>query len=379
MKSVYYWSPCLNKVGTVKSTINSAISLSKYSKNQYKIKLINICGEWEDYKEILKKNNIDVINFNFNYFKYLPKKGFIQSRFSYLIMILFSIIPLYRLLKKDKPEFIILHLLTSLPLLLLSFFNFKTNFILRISGYPKLNFWRKILWKISSKKLSNITCPTKDLIEQLKELKIFQNESIVYLPDAIINIKDFISQLKNSFDQNIKNKKKYFISVGRLTKQKNFSYLIDEFYEFSKKNSEIDLLIFGEGEEKNNLMRLLKKKNLLERVSLMGYTSKIYLYMKNADAFILSSLWEEPGFVLIEAAMSNLFIISSDCPNGPKEFLKNGEAGLLFESNKKNALKEKLEEFSILRKEIKTRKIKAKKNCFNYTIFRHSLFLRKII
>ena len=379
MKSVYYWSPCLNKVGTVKSTINSAISLSKYSKNQYKIKLINICGEWEDYKEILKKNNIDVINFNFNYFKYLPKKGFIQSRFSYLIMILFSIIPLYRLLKKDKPEFIILHLLTSLPLLLLSFFNFKTNFILRISGYPKLNFWRKILWKISSKKLSKITCPTKDLIEQLKELKIFQNESIVYLPDAIINIKDFISQLKNSFDQNIKNKKKYFISVGRLTKQKNFSYLIDEFYEFSKKNSEIDLLIFGEGEEKNNLIRLLKKKNLLERVSLMGYTSKIYLYMKNADAFILSSLWEEPGFVLIEAAMSNLFIISSDCPNGPKEFLKNGEAGLLFESNKKNALKEKLEEFSILQKEIKTKKIKAKKNCFNYTIFRHSLFLRKII
>ena len=232
MQSVYYWSPCLNKVGTVKSTINSAISLSKYSKNQYKIKLINICGEWEDYKEILKKNNIDVINFNFNYFKYLPKKGFIQSRFSYLIMILFSIIPLYRLLKKDKPEFVILHLLTSLPLLLLNFFSFKTNFILRISGYPKLNFWRKILWKISSKKLSKITCPTKDLIEQLKELKIFQNENIVYLPDAIINIKDFISQLKNNFDENIKNKKKYFISVGRLTKQKNFSYLIDEFYEF---------------------------------------------------------------------------------------------------------------------------------------------------
>jgi glycosyltransferase involved in cell wall biosynthesis len=250
---------------------------------------------------------------------------------------------------------------------------------LRISGYPKLNFWRKILWKISSKKIAKITCPTKDLIEQLKELKIFQNENIVYLPDAIINIKDFISQLKNNFDENIKNKKKYFISVGRLTKQKNFSYLIDEFYEFSKKNSEIDLLIFGEGEEKNNLIRLIKKKNLLKRVFLMGYTSKIYLYMKNADAFILSSLWEEPGFVLIEAAMSNLFIISSDCPNGPKEFLKNGDAGLLFESNKKNALKEKLEEFSILRKEIKTKKIKAKKNCFNYTIFRHSLFLRKII
>ena len=41
--------------------------------------------------------------------------------------------------------------------------------------------------------------------------------------------------------------------------------------------------------------------------------------MKNAKGFILSSLWEDPGFVLIEA-MCNLFIISSDCKNGPVEF-----------------------------------------------------------
>ena len=51
MKRIYYWSPCLNKVGTYKSTINSAISLAKYSKN-YKIKIINSCGEWDDEKKI---------------------------------------------------------------------------------------------------------------------------------------------------------------------------------------------------------------------------------------------------------------------------------------------------------------------------------------
>ena len=260
MKTILYWSPCLVKVGTVKSTVNSAIALSKYSNDKYKVKIINTCGEWNEYSEIFKKNNIDLIEFKYKFFSYLPKNGFLKSRISYLIIFVFSIFPLLNVLKKDKPEFLILHLLTSLPLLLLNFFSFKTNFILRISGYPKLNFWRKMLWKISSKKLTKITCPTKDLIVQLKELKIFQNESIVYLPDAIINIKDFISQLKNNFNENIKNKKKYFISVGRLTKQKNFSYLIDEFYEFSKKNSEIDLLIFGEGEEKNNLIRLIKKK-----------------------------------------------------------------------------------------------------------------------
>ena len=380
MQSIYYWSPCLNKVGTVKSTINSALSISKYSKDKFIVKIINICGEWEEYKSTFEKNNIEVINFNFNYFKYLPKKGFIQSRLSYIIMILFSIIPLYRLLKKDKPEFIILHLLTSLPLFLLNFFKFETNFILRISGYPKLNLWRKMFWKISSKKIKKITCPTKDLLEQLKKSKIFDSENLVYLPDAIINIKDFINQTKyKNFSKKIEKKKKYFISVGRLTRQKNFSYLINEFFEFSKTNNEIDLLIFGDGDEKKYLLKIIKNKNLTNRIFLMGHSPEIYSFMKKAEAFILSSLWEEPGFVLIEAAISNLFIISSDCPNGPKEFLKNGKAGFLYESNKKGALKEKLDKFYTLGNELKQKKIEAKKNCFDYTMYRHNLFLTKII
>ncbi len=380
MQNIYYWSPCLNKVGTVKSTVNSALSLSRYSQDKFIVKIINICGEWDEYKDIFKKNNIEVIDLNFNYFKYLPKKGFFQSRFSYIIMILFSIIPLYRLLKKDKPEFIVLHLLTSLPLLLLNFFRFETNFILRISGYPKLNFWRKIFWKISSKKIKKITCPTKDLIEQLQNSEIFEKKDIVYLPDAIINIKDFVSQIKyDNINKIVNHKNKYFISVGRLTRQKNFSYLIDEFFEFSKTNNETDLLIFGDGDQKKYLLNKIKKKNLTKRIFLMGHSSKIYAFMKKADAFILSSLWEDPGFVLIEAALSNLFIISSDCPNGPKEFLQNGEAGFLYESNKKSALKDKLNEFCNLKDDFKKKKFEAKRNCFDYTMFRHSLFLTKIL
>ena len=52
--------------------------------------------------------------------------------------------------------------------------------------------------------------------------------------------------------------------------------------------------------------------------------------MKNSKAFILSSLWEEVGFVIVEAAICNTFVISSNCRNGPKEFLMDGKAGFLF-------------------------------------------------
>jgi len=381
MQSVYYWSPCLSKVGTYKSTINSAISLARYSKNNYDVKIINTCGEWNDKKQFFKENNIELLDFGFNYFNFLPKKGFINSRLSYLVIILFSVIPLFKLLIKEKPDFIILHLITSLPLILLKIFNFKTKFILRISGYPKLNFHRKFLWRIVSKNIFKITSPSMDLIYQLKNNKIFPENKINFLPDAIISTKDFVKQLNYKIPlYEKKHKDKFFIAVGRLTKQKNFDYLIDEFYKFSKNNLDTDLLIFGDGEEKKRLMKKIKKYSLSSRVYLMGHSKYIYNYMKKANAFVLSSLWEDPGFVIIEAAMSNLFIISSNCKNGPPVFLQNGKAGLLFESNKKNKLRDKLKEFSELKdEELKLKKINAKKNCFKYTIFRHSLYLRKII
>ena len=135
----------------------------------------------------------------------------------------------------------------------------------------------------------------------------------------------------------------------------------------------------GEGEQKKNLINQIINKNLDQRIFLMGYSNNIYYHMKNASAFILSSLWEEPGHVIIEAALSNLFVISSDCENGPREFLQNGNAGLLFENNKKNELQNKLTEFINLGKSANLKKINAKKNCKKYSMFRHYLFLENII
>ena len=142
---------------------------------------------------------------------------------------------------------------------------------------------------------------------------------------------------------------------------------------------DINLLIFGDGEEKDKLNKKIAEYNLTDRVYLMGYSENIYFYMKNAYAFILSSLWEDPGFVLIEAAMNNLFIISSNCKNGPEEFLENGEGGLLFNSNEKNALSKSLHNFVEKKDGIKKKKIKAKKNCLKYSLLRHNNIFLNIL
>ena len=102
--------------------------------------------------------------------------------------------------------------------------------------------------------------------------------------------------------------------------------------------------------------------------------------MKKSEVFVLSSLWEEVGFVIVEAAISNLFVISSNCPNGPSEFLDNGNRGILFENNKANKLSESLEVYLKLNKEkIFSMKVKLKKESMKYTIFRHYLILKNLL
>ena len=129
---------------------------------------------------------------------------------------------------------------------------------------------------------------------------------------------------------NFKSDKKIILSVGRLTKQKNYQYLINEYKKFLKFTDEYDLVILGDGEEKSELIELSKRLEIEKRIHFIGRVNNVYDYMKKSKIFILSSLWEELGFVLVEAAFNNLFIISSNCPNGPTEFINQDRCGILF-------------------------------------------------
>jgi len=259
--------------------------------------------------------------------------------------------------------------------------NLKTNMILRISGFPKLNFLRKKLWMASEKKLFSITCPSLDLKKNLVDNKIFNSKKVFLLYDAILNIKDFINKKKHKkLKEDNELNKDFFLAAGRFTKQKNYIYLIKEFEKLLKIYPDEKLILIGEGELKKKIENTIIKKKLSKNIALYDYTNNIYFYMKKSKAFVLSSLWEEVGFVIVEAAFCNTTIISSNCMNGPKEFLKNGKAGLIFENNKKDELFKKFKVFKQLeKKEIFQKKLIAKKNSKNYTMFRHFLSLSQII
>ena len=271
--------------------------------------------------------------------------------------------------------------MTFIPLILLLFFNYKTKFILRISGFPKLNFLRINFWKFVGKKIFLITTPTKSTLELLQSSRIFNFDQLKYLPDPILNVKEIEKMKKEeSFIEKEISKKKTIISIGRLTKQKNFQFLINAFSIIQKKNSELNLCILGEGEDRTKLERQIKDLDLTDKVFLLGNKKNIYNYLKNSDIFILPSLWEDPGFVLIEAGYMNKLIISSDCPNGPKELLENGKNGFLFKSN---SLDNFLSEFYNLKNcdenIIKNKKILFKKKIKEFTLLNHYKVLKSIL
>jgi len=376
---IFYWSPFFSNVATIKAVTRSAAALIKFPRDEkYKVSLIDAIGEWEQNEDIIN-NKIPVIKLSETKLKdYLPKGGFFKSRISYLTIFFWNFFKLKNLINKEVPDFLIIHLMTSLPIFLSTFFNSKTKVILRISGLPRINIIRYLFWKIYSKKIHKVTCPTKKTYDFLIKKKIFDKQKIFILSDPIIDMKEFSLKKKEGKNFVSPIKQKYLISIGRLTKQKNFELLIKFFSKLPDKYLKFELVIIGEGEDESKLKNLSRKLNIIKKVHFLGYQKNVFKYLKNAECFILTSLWEDPGFVIVEAALSNIPIISSNCPNGPEEIIKKN--GYLFQNNNLESLLKKFDEFlSTNQDSINKNKLILKKRIKKFSMFQHYKKLSEII
>ena len=371
----FYWSPFLTPIATPRAVINSAYSLQKFSKKNY-CSIINFFGEFNVYKKELENNQIQTVNLFGNFIiNNLPKYGKIKSRFSFILIFILSFFPLKNLIKKEEPDFLIVQLITSLPMILLLFFKFRTKFILRISGLPKLNIFRKTLWKIALKNFHLVTCPTESTYNYIKSLNIIEPEKVKLLYDPVIEVSKIKKKIKEKNNFEFKN---YFLAAGRLTKQKNFIFLCKAFQQVLTKYPDYKLLIAGEGEDGNKIKNYIIKHNLEKNIFLIKYVDNIFPLIKDAEAFILSSLWEDPGFVIIEAAFCRKIVFSSNCLTGPREIIKNDHNGFLFESNNIESF---LQNFDKLIKKKKDKQILLNnlKYIKKFTLFNHYRALKELL
>ena len=117
-------------------------------------------------------------------------------------------------------------------------------------------------------------------------------------------------------------------SLGRLTMQKDVSTLLRAF-ELLRRARPGRLLILGDGPERGHLEQLARDLNLEQSVHFAGFVDRPLGYLRQAQLFVLSSIYEGFGNVLPEALLCGLPIVSTDCDFGPKEILGDGKWGTL--------------------------------------------------
>jgi len=128
------------------------------------------------------------------------------------------------------------------------------------------------------------------------------------------------------------------------------------------------------------LNELIIKLNLEKKVYLLGYQRNVFNYINNAKCLISSSLYEDPGFVIIEAGFLNKLVLAADSKTGPSEILNKSERGILFKNNDHEDLVEKYIEFTNLQKEELNKKIiNLKKYSKQFTLYNHFKNLKNLL
>ena len=147
----------------------------------------------------------------------------------------------------------------------------------------------------------------------------------------------------------------------------------------SIKLSKLYFLFIGQGEDKKKFLEISNKLNISDRIFIIDHTKNVHYFMKKAQALVLPSLWEDPGFVLVEAGYNGCQVISSDCPNGPSEIVGD-DGGYLFETNSKSSLVKTISLFlKDTEKNKLSKKINLKKRLKKFTSFYHAINLKNNI
>ena len=239
-------------------------------------------------------------------------------------------------------------------------------------GWSK-NVLKKLIYKVFLRLSDQVIVNSYDFKKELDN-KFKINSVVIFNPLNKFEIqKKSREKLKFNFYKKSKIK---LITVGRLVDQKDQLTLLKAINLIKKKN--IQLLIIGSGEKKKKLIDYIVKKKLSSVVKIISYKTNPYKYIKKANIFILTSKFEGLPNVLLEALALKKYIISTNCPTGPREILLNGKGGDLVKIGDYETLSKKILNYSIKNNKLKN-KLNKKINLGyqNLNRFDYSLNMKK--
>lgn len=266
--------------------------------------------------------------------------GFDLSSKSRIVKYFFCLYELLKIILKEK-NLIIFSFQANLYCILISKL-FRKKVIIRSNSSPSgwsNNYIKKKIFKTILKLADTIIVNSNEFQKEIKK-KFSVRSVVIYNP---LNKQEIIRQANKKvnfpfFDKTKKSLK--IINIGRFTDQKDHLTLLKSVNEIKNK-IKFKLLIIGRGINLNKINFFIKNNNLENFVKIINFKKNPFPYLKKADLFVLTSVFEGLPNVLLESATLKKFIISTNCPTGPKEILKNGRLGILCKiKDHKNISKE---------------------------------------
>jgi len=254
------------------------------------------------------------------------------------------VIKLTLLIRKLKPQNVIgfMHYVNMITMLASCLSGTKANRVVTIHTNileaiksPFLGPIKYFLYRQTFKLANHVIVPSEGIKNMMvKYFNILENK-VKIIPHPLPVAK--ITQMANEPLEPNFTDKKYILAVGRLTEAKGYQYLLKA-YKIISLTAPHYLVILGIGEKKEMLQTLTDDLGLSDRIIFAGFQKNPYKYMKNAELFVLSSLWESFAIVLSEAMLCGVPVISTDCPSGPAELIRHEVNGLLVKPCDINAL-----------------------------------------
>ena len=188
------------------------------------------------------------------------------------------------------------------------------------------NILKKYIYKFFLKNADQVMANSNDFVKSLKS-EFNVRAKCIYNPLNKIEIeKKSKEKSKKIFDKNSRLK---IINIGRLVDQKDQITFLKAL-NLIKNKIEFEAVLVGKGKDENMLRDFIKKNNLNNKVKMINFVKNPYPILNEAEILVLSSKYEGLPNVLLEAQVLKKFIISTDCPTGPREILLNGKGGFLF-------------------------------------------------